>query len=299
MACRARPAAAAAWSRGGNAPRSRSSSWHWPKRPYSCGSGRRARSTSTSPFADLEALREAARLPVARFATLSGIPERTYRRRLAKLRACDEPVEGPWPTPAVDAAEAPAAKCASDWPAWGHHTIAAMMRADGLEVSTSTVERALRRRGLLLPRGFRADRKSWAAPRRKVLTTRPPNATGSGRPTSANSRQRAAGSGASARSSTTPPSTASLRRSPRPAAARTRSPVSTRPLSRPNASSAEGPVTATRHRAGLMRHPVIELAGDGSQCRCCTGGGSQVRQLGRRPSAPLDMVDGLAATRSW
>jgi transposase InsO family protein len=44
-----------------------------------------------------------------------------------------------------------------------------MMRADGLEVSASTVERALRRRGLLLPRGFRADRKSWAAPRRKVF----------------------------------------------------------------------------------------------------------------------------------
>jgi hypothetical protein len=27
--------------------------------------------------------------------------------------------------------------------------------------------------------------------------------------------------------------------------------------------------------------------------------GSHVRQLGRRPSAPLDMVDCLAATRSW
>jgi transposase len=61
----------------------------------------------------------------------------------------------------------------------------------------------------------------------------------------------------------------------------------------------EGPVTATRHRAGLTRHPVIELAGDGAQRRSCAGGGSQVRQLGRRPSAPLDMVDCLAATRSW
>ena len=48
-----------------------------------------------------------------------------------------------------------------------------MMRADGHAVSTSTVERALRRRGLLMPRGFRADRKSWAALRRKVF-----NATG-------------------------------------------------------------------------------------------------------------------------
>jgi hypothetical protein len=71
--------------------------------------------------------------------------------------------------PAVDAVEALAAKYASDWPACGHRKIAAMMWADGHEVSTSTVERALRRRGLLLPRGFRADRKSWAALRRKVF----------------------------------------------------------------------------------------------------------------------------------
>jgi hypothetical protein len=62
---------------------------------------------------------------------------------------------------------------------------------------------------------------------------------------------------------------------------------------------AEGPVTAARHRAGLARHPVIEPAGDGSQRRSCAGGGSHVRQLGRRPSAPLDMVDCLAATRNW
>ncbi|MEV2226749.1 hypothetical protein AB0E01_43950 [Nocardia vinacea] len=43
------------------------------------------------------------------------------------------------------------------------------MRADGYEVSTSTVERALRRRGMLLPQGYRADRKSWAMLRRKVF----------------------------------------------------------------------------------------------------------------------------------
>jgi putative transposase len=38
---------------------------------------------------------------------------------------------------------------------------------------TSTVERALRRRGLLLPWGVRADRKSWAALRRKVFHAPP------------------------------------------------------------------------------------------------------------------------------
>jgi hypothetical protein len=36
-----------------------------------------------------------------------------------------------------------------------------------------------------------------------------------------------------------------------------------------------------------------------SRRRMSPGRGSDVRQLGRRPSAPLDMVDGLAATRSW
>ena len=84
---------------------------------------------------------------------MAGIPERTYHRRLATLRSGDAPVKGPWPTPAVDAAEALAAKYAADWPAWGHRKIAAMMRADGHQASTSTVERALRRRGLLLPPG--------------------------------------------------------------------------------------------------------------------------------------------------
>lgn len=107
-------------------------------------------------------------MPVSRFAPLAGIPERTYRRRLARLRH-GAPVKGPWPTPQVDAWEGLAARYATDWPAWGHRKIAAMMRADGHSVSTSTVERALRRRGLLLPRGFRADRRSWAALRRRVF----------------------------------------------------------------------------------------------------------------------------------
>lgn len=48
------------------------------------------------------------------------------------------------PSPKVDATEATAAKYAADWPAWGHRKLAAMMRADGHHVSTSTRERALR-----------------------------------------------------------------------------------------------------------------------------------------------------------
>jgi len=65
-----------------------------------------------------------------------------------------ESVKGPWPAPVVDSVEAVSAKYAGAWPAWGHRKIAALMRADGHAVSTSTVERALRRRGLLLPVGL-------------------------------------------------------------------------------------------------------------------------------------------------
>jgi putative transposase len=39
---------------------------------------------------------------------MAGIPERTYRRRLARLRA-GEPPKGPWPAPKTDAIEALAA----------------------------------------------------------------------------------------------------------------------------------------------------------------------------------------------
>jgi putative transposase len=99
---------------------------------------------------------------------LAGIPERTYRRWLARLRH-GAPIKGPWPAPTVDRIEAVAAKYAEAWPAWGYRKIAALMRADGHQVTNSSVARALRRRGLLLPQGFRADRKSWAMLRRKVF----------------------------------------------------------------------------------------------------------------------------------
>ncbi|MGW6928434.1 transposase [Lentzea sp. NPDC054927] len=109
---------------------------------------------------------------MSRFAALAGIPERTYWRRLARHRA-GGPSKGPWSAPKVDTVEATAAKYAADWPAWGHRKIAAMMRADGHTVSTSTVERALRRRGLLLPSGFRADRRSWSRLRKRVFRDPP------------------------------------------------------------------------------------------------------------------------------
>lgn len=73
----------------------------------------------------------------------------------------------------VDRIEALAAKYAEQWPAWGYRKIAALMRADGHQVTNSSVARALGRRGLLLPQGFRADRKAWAVLRRKVFRDPP------------------------------------------------------------------------------------------------------------------------------
>jgi putative transposase len=55
----------------------------------------------------------------------------------------------------------------------GHRKIAAMLGADGHQVFTSTVQRALRRRGLLLATGFRADRRSWARLRKRVFRDPP------------------------------------------------------------------------------------------------------------------------------
>ena len=52
---------------------------------------------------------------------------------------------------------------------------------------------------------------------------------------------------------------------------------------------ADHPGRLRRHRAGRRRLSAPP----------CASGGSHVSQLGRRPSAPLDMVDCLAATRSW
>jgi putative transposase len=56
----------------------------------------------------------------------------------------------------VDAAEPVVAKYAADWPAWGHRKVYGLMRADGHRLSMSSVERAMRRRGLL-------DRLTWLA----------------------------------------------------------------------------------------------------------------------------------------
>ena len=70
-----------------------------------------------------------------------------------------------WPAPVVDAIEDVAAEQAHRWSAWGHRKIHAMLRADGVTVSPSSVKRALARRGLLQPVRYQAERRQLARAR--------------------------------------------------------------------------------------------------------------------------------------
>ena len=100
-------------------------------------------------------IRVGAGMPTARFCTLIGVPERTYRRWQAKAKR-DRPPKGPWPQPARDAARELATGHALDHPAWGHRKVWAMIRHDGHRVSQATVLRRCQMvcvRDVVLPEG--------------------------------------------------------------------------------------------------------------------------------------------------
>jgi len=124
------------------------------------------------PFEDLEVIRQDAAMPVSRFCTLTGIPRRTYHRWQANARRTGR-AKGPWPAPVVDAIEPVVAKYCADWPAWGHRKIWGLMRADGHTVSMSTVERAMRRRGLLQPVDYQGERREHAKARKAAFADPP------------------------------------------------------------------------------------------------------------------------------
>ncbi len=122
-------------------------------------------------FADLEQIRREERVPVRRFCARLGIPVSTwYHWRAGELSG--RPVRR-WPAPVVDAIEEAAAEQAHRWSAWGHRKIWAMLRADGVAVSRSSVERALRRRGLLLPARYQTERRALAIARRATFVDPP------------------------------------------------------------------------------------------------------------------------------
>jgi transposase InsO family protein len=65
------------------------------------------------------------------------------------------------------------AKYAADWPGWGHRKIWGLMRADGHAVSVSTVQRAMRRRGLLQPIDYQGERREHAKARKAAFADPP------------------------------------------------------------------------------------------------------------------------------
>jgi putative transposase len=122
-------------------------------------------------FAELEAIRLELAVPVRRFCARLGIPVSTwYHWRAGELSG--RPVRR-WPAPVVDRIEESAAETAHRWSAWGHRKIWAMLRADGVYVSRSSVERALRRRGLLQPLRYQAERRQLAVARRATFVQPP------------------------------------------------------------------------------------------------------------------------------
>jgi putative transposase len=122
-------------------------------------------------FEELELIRTEGRLSVRRFVARLGIPRSTwYYWRSGALHG--QPVKR-WPAPVVDALAQRAAETAHRYAAWGHRKIWAMLKADGLTVSASSVERALRRHDLLQPRRYLAERRQLAANRKRVFLDPP------------------------------------------------------------------------------------------------------------------------------
>jgi putative transposase len=117
-------------------------------------------------------IRVEAGMPTSRFVRLLGMPERSYRRWQQRQRQ-GRPVKGPWPAPACDRVEPVAISYADRFPAWGHRKIAMLMRVDGHRAPDSTVLRALKRSGRVLPVDYQAERRQLAEARRAAFVVPP------------------------------------------------------------------------------------------------------------------------------
>jgi len=110
-------------------------------------------------------------VPTSRLLRRLGIPSSTwYYWRSCELEG--RPVRR-WPTPVLDRVEEPAAELAGRYTAWGHRKIWAMLRADGIEVSCSSVARAMKRRDLLLPVRYLKERRAFAEARKAAFAGAP------------------------------------------------------------------------------------------------------------------------------
>ncbi len=129
------------------------------------------RGGSLPSYVDLEAIRLEEGMKLSPFLARLGIPRSTYYYwRDAHLSGREV---RRWPAPVVDMVAEPAATQAHAWSAWGHRKIWAMLRADGVNVSQSSVYRALKRQQLLQPARYHAERRELAAARKKAFIEPP------------------------------------------------------------------------------------------------------------------------------
>ena len=135
-------------------------------------------------------------MTIERFCLRLGIPRSTYYYWRSVHLGGREVKR--WPAPIVDEIALPAAEQANKFSAWGHRKIWAMLRADGITVSQSSIYRALKRQGLLQPARYHAERSHKHARRPSGILRQ--CATGSGRPTSREWRSPVARCGGSLRS---------------------------------------------------------------------------------------------------
>ena len=117
-------------------------------------------------------IRVEAGMPTSRFVGLLGTPERSYRRWQQRQRQ-GRAAKGPWPAPSRDRVEPAAVAYADRFPAWGHRKLAMLKRVDGHHAPDSTVLRALRRTGRVLPVDYQAERRQHAEARRAAFVVPP------------------------------------------------------------------------------------------------------------------------------
>ena len=86
-----------------------------------------------------------------------------------KKSAEGRPVKGPWPAPSADRVEPVAVEYADRFPAWAHRKVAMLMRVDGHHAPDSTVLRALKRTGRVLPVGLPGRACQHAKARRAAV----------------------------------------------------------------------------------------------------------------------------------
>ncbi len=120
-------------------------------------------------------IRQEAGLSVSRFCQLTGYARASfYRHRTKASRTGSSPVvKGPWPAPVRERFSEEIIDFALAWPAWGYRKIWALMRAQGYQVSQSTVRRELSTRGLLHPVSYQRERRELAKSRREAFIDPP------------------------------------------------------------------------------------------------------------------------------